>query len=51
MQVAAIEARVRQGDVQLGIGGAAMADAARRDQIYSAELAPYVDLLVIPGAP
>jgi hypothetical protein len=50
MQVAAIEARVRQDDVLLGIGGRAMTDAVRRDQIYSAELAPYVDLLVVPGS-
>ena len=47
MQVAATEARVRQSGVQLALGGAAMADPVRRNEIYSAELAPYVDLLVI----
>ena len=47
MQVAATEARVRQSGVQLALGGPAMADSVRRNEIYSAELAPYVDLLVI----
>ena len=49
MQVAATEARVRQNAVQLALGGAAMADPVRRNEIFSAELAPYVDLLVMRG--
>lgn len=51
MQVAATEARVRQGDVQVAIGGAAMSDPVRRAEVYSAQLAPYVDLLVVRGGP
>ena len=49
MQVAATEARARRGAVQLALGGPAMDDPQRREQIYSADLAPYVDLLVVVG--
>ncbi len=49
MQVAATEARARRGAVQLALGGPAIDDPQRREQIYSADLAPYVDLLVVVG--
>ena len=48
MQVAATEARARRAGVQLALGGSAITDPARRGEIYSVDLAPYVDLLSIP---
>lgn len=48
IQVAATEARAKRAGVQLALGGPAMTDPARREEIYSVELAPYVDMLSIP---
>ena len=48
MQVAATEARARRAGVQLALGGSTITDPARRGEIYSVDLAPYVDLLSIP---
>ena len=50
VQVAATETRAGREDVQLAIGGAALADRTLREQVYSADLAPYVDLLAIPAS-
>ncbi len=50
MQVAAIEARTRRPAAAVAIGGEAMADPARRAQIYTEAIAPYVDLLVVADA-
>jgi hypothetical protein len=50
IQVAAIEARTRRPAVAVAIGGEAMADPARRAQIYTEAIAPYVDLLVVADA-
>ena len=47
LQVAATEARARQSNVRIAIGGPAMDDRNRRSAIYSQALAPYVDLLAI----
>lgn len=48
VQIAATEARARVATVRVALGGPAMTDPARRRDIYSADLAPYVDLLAIP---
>ena len=48
VQVAATEVRSGHDAVRLALGGPAMADAARRSEIYSTGLAPYVDLLAVP---
>ena len=50
LQIAATEVRASHDAIRIAIGGAAMADEARRVEIYRAELAPYVDLLAIPDA-
>ncbi len=47
IQIAATESRVRREGVRVAIGGAAMNDAARRRDVYTSELSPYVDLLAI----
>lgn len=44
-QVAATEARARRPQVQTALGGPAMDVAARRSEIYSRDLVPYVDLI------
>ncbi len=36
--------------VRVALGGPAVADAARRAELYTADLAPYVDLLAVPRA-
>ena len=46
VQVAATEVRTARDTIQLAIGGRAMNERARREEIYRAELAPYVDMLV-----
>jgi hypothetical protein len=48
VQVAATEVRASHDAVRLALGGPAMSDRVRREEIYSADLAPYVDLLAIP---
>jgi len=50
MQVAATEVRATRDAIRLAIGGPAMDDRARREEIYRAELAPYIDLLAIGEA-
>ena len=50
MQVAATEVRASRDAIRLAIGGPAMDDRARREEIYRVELAPYIDLLAIPEA-
>ena len=47
-QMAATEVRANHDAIRLALGGPAMADRGRREDIYSAEMAPYVDLLAIP---
>lgn len=46
-QVAATEARSRRQGVQIALGGPAMNDRVRREEIYSTDLAPYVDLITV----
>jgi hypothetical protein len=48
LEVAATEVRASRDAIRLALGGPAMSDRARREEIYSGELAPYVDLLAIP---
>ena len=50
MQVAATEVRARHDAVRIAIGGAAMGNRVRREEIYRAELAPYIDALAVPDA-
>ncbi len=50
MQVAATEVRASRDAIRLAIGGPAMDDRARREEIYRVELAPYIDLLALPEA-
>ena len=47
-QVAATEVRANHEAIRLALGGPAMGDRGRREDIYSAEMAPYVNLLAIP---
>jgi len=46
VQVAATEVRTARDTIQVALGGRAMNDRGRREEIYRAELAPYVDMLV-----
>src|SRR5262249_59444760 len=50
LQVAATEVRASHDAIRIAIGGAAMDDRARREDIYKSELAPYVDLLAVSDA-
>jgi hypothetical protein len=50
VQVAATEVRAARDAIRLAIGGPAMDDRARREEIYRVELAPYIDLLAIRDA-
>src|SRR5207237_1288597 len=45
VQVAATDVRTHRDTIQIALGGPAMNDAARREELYRTELAPYVDLL------
>jgi hypothetical protein len=47
VRVAATEARASAARVRLALGGDAMNDAARRAVVYTADLAPYIDLLTV----
>jgi hypothetical protein len=49
VQTAATEVGAGQRAIRVALGGPAMRDSVRRTQIYSADLAPYVDLLAIPA--
>ena len=49
LEIAATEARARREAIRIAIGGPAMADRARREEIYRPALAPYVDLLDLAG--
>jgi hypothetical protein len=48
-QVAATDARARREGVRIALGGAAMADAAGRSELFTAGVSPYVDLVVVPS--
>jgi len=48
LEVAATEVRASHDAIRLALGGPAMTDRARREEIYSSDLTPYVDLLAIP---
>ena len=48
LQVAATEARASHDAIRVALGGAAMSDRQKREEIYRSEIAPYVDLLVVP---
>jgi hypothetical protein len=48
VQVAATEVRASRESIRVALGGPAISDRARREEIYSSELAPYVDLLAVP---
>ncbi len=48
VQLAATEVRAAHDAIRLALGGSAMTDAARRSEIYSTSLAPYLDLLAVP---
>jgi len=48
LQVAATEARASHDAIRVALGGAAMRDRQKREEIYRSEIAPYVDLLVVP---
>ena len=50
VQVAATEVRTTHEAIQVALGGAAMNERARREEIYRAELAPYVDVIVTNAA-
>jgi len=50
VQVASTDVRASHEAIRIAIGGAALVDSARREEIYRAELAPYVDLLDVPDA-
>ena len=50
VQVAATEVRASHDAIRIAIGGPAMRDRARREEIYRAELAPYIDALAVPDA-
>jgi hypothetical protein len=50
VQVAATEVRTARDTIQVALGGRAMNERARREEIYRAELAPYIDLLVTDAA-
>ena len=50
LEIAATEARANREAIRIAIGGPAMADRARREEIYRPQLAPYVDLLDVPDS-
>jgi hypothetical protein len=49
VRIAATDARARRDSIRIALGGGRLRQASGRLQIYSAELAPYVDLLAIPA--
>src|SRR5262249_39261404 len=50
VQVAATEARTTHDAIRIAIGGPAMDDRTRREELYRAELPPYVDTIVTSAA-
>lgn len=46
-RIASTEARARRAAIRVALGGPKMEDAGGRDGVYTTELAPYIDLLVI----
>jgi hypothetical protein len=48
LEIAATEARASREAIRIAIGGTAMADRTRREEVYRPQLAPYVDLLDVP---
>ena len=49
MRLASTEARAFAASVRVALGGERMRTAASRADVYTADLAPYVDLLVVPA--
>ena len=49
VRVAATDARARRASIRIALGGARLRQASARLQVYTTELAPYVDLLAIPA--
>lgn len=49
VQTAATEAGAARGAMRMALGGAAILDQGRLSELYTADLAPYVDLLVAPA--
>ena len=47
VRIASTEARARRASIRLALGGSKMEDAGGRDGVYTTELAPYVDVLVL----
>ena len=50
LEIAATEARANREAIRIAIGGTAMADRERREELYRPALAPYIDLLDLPEA-
>ncbi|HKB09707.1 MAG TPA: hypothetical protein VKD69_03595 [Vicinamibacterales bacterium] len=50
VEVAATEVKTTHETIQVALGGSAMNERARREEVYSAGLAAYVDLLVTSAA-
>jgi hypothetical protein len=46
-RIASTEARARRAAIRVGLGGLKMEDASERDSVYTTELAPYIDVLVM----
>ena len=49
-RIASTEARARRASIRVALGGSKMEEAAGRDSVYTTELAPYIDVLVIRTA-
>ena len=49
-RIASTEARARRAAIRVALGGSKMEEAAGRDSVYTTELAPYIDVLVITTA-
>jgi hypothetical protein len=47
VQIAATEVRTTRDAIQVALGGSAMSERTRREELYRAELAPYVDSIVV----
>ena len=49
-RIASTEARARRAAIRVALGGLTMADAGGRDSVYTSELAPYIDVLVVSSS-
>jgi hypothetical protein len=47
LQIAATEVRASHETIRIALGGAATVDRARLEELYTSQLAPYVDLLAV----